>query len=71
MSHRVVITGIGMISPLGLDTAATWKALLAGTSVEGIAHNVGFLARVVEHPAFRAGEVFTGFIDAWKADLLG
>ena len=33
MSHRVVITGIGMISPLGLDTAATWKALLAGTGV--------------------------------------
>ena len=40
MSHRVVITGIGMISPLGLDTAATWKALLAGTS--GVAPITGF-----------------------------
>ncbi len=32
MSQRVVITGIGTISPLGLDTATTWQALLAGTS---------------------------------------
>jgi 3-oxoacyl-[acyl-carrier-protein] synthase II len=32
MSRRVVITGIGLISPLGLDTASTWEALLAGRS---------------------------------------
>lgn len=32
MTHRVVITGIGMVSPLGLDTASTWRELLAGTS---------------------------------------
>lgn len=29
---RVVVTGLGMISPLGLDTEETWKNLLAGTS---------------------------------------
>ena len=32
MSRRVVITGIGLISPLGLDSASTWEALLAGRS---------------------------------------
>ena len=32
MKHRVVITGIGVVSPLGLDAASTWDALIAGTS---------------------------------------
>ena len=30
MSRRVVITGLGMITPLGLDTASTWEAIVAG-----------------------------------------
>ena len=32
MQRRVVITGIGLISPLGLDTPTTWKALVEGRS---------------------------------------
>ncbi len=32
MGRRVVITGVGMISPLGLDAPSTWEALLAGRS---------------------------------------
>ena len=30
MSRRVVITGLGMVTPLGLDTASTWEAIVAG-----------------------------------------
>ena len=32
MRRRVVITGVGIVSPLGLDTPSTWKALLEGKS---------------------------------------
>ena len=31
-SNRVAVTGIGIVSPLGLDTAATWGNLVAGKS---------------------------------------
>jgi 3-oxoacyl-[acyl-carrier-protein] synthase II len=31
-SKRVVVTGIGIVSPLGLDTPTTWGALIAGKS---------------------------------------
>ena len=32
MSRRVVITGIGLVSSLGIGTEANWQALVAGTS---------------------------------------
>src|ERR671932_1655374 len=31
-SPRVVVTGLGMVSPVGLDVASTWAALVAGQS---------------------------------------
>ena len=33
--RRVVITGVGMVSPLGADVATTWKNILAGESGAG------------------------------------
>ena len=32
MKNRVVVTGIGIVSPLGLDRQSTWKNLIAGES---------------------------------------
>jgi 3-oxoacyl-[acyl-carrier-protein] synthase II len=32
MSRRVVVTGVGLVSPLGIGTEPTWKGLVAGTS---------------------------------------
>lgn len=32
MSRRVVVTGIGLVSSVGIGTQATWEALCAGTS---------------------------------------
>ena len=45
-------------------------AALADTTVEGVATNVGFLRRVLDHPAFRAGDIHTGFAAAHAADLM-
>ncbi|AQQ70874.1 3-oxoacyl-[acyl-carrier-protein] synthase 2 [Limihaloglobus sulfuriphilus] len=32
MSHRIVITGMGMVTPVGHDVESVWKALLSGQS---------------------------------------
>jgi 3-oxoacyl-[acyl-carrier-protein] synthase II len=36
MNHRVVVTGMGMVTPLGPDMESTWKALREGRS--GVGH---------------------------------
>jgi 3-oxoacyl-[acyl-carrier-protein] synthase II len=33
--HRVVVTGVGLVSPVGIGTEETWQALLAGRSGAG------------------------------------
>ena len=35
MERRVVVTGLGMVSPLGLDVSSTWQALIRGESGAG------------------------------------
>ena len=40
MNNRVAVTGLGLVSPLGLDTRSTWANLLDGQS--GIAHISSF-----------------------------
>ena len=41
--RRIAITGIGMVTPLGLNAPATWKRLVAGIS--GVDTIRGFDAR--------------------------
>jgi 3-oxoacyl-[acyl-carrier-protein] synthase II len=51
--RRVVVTGVGLVSPLGVGTAANWQALLAGES--GIGPITRFDA--TSYPTRIAGEV--------------
>ncbi len=46
-------------------------AALAAFRVEGVATNIGFLRKTLDHEAFRAGKTHTGFIDAHRGELLG
>ncbi len=50
---RVVVTGVGLVSPVGVGTGPTWKAILGGIS--GIAPITHFDA--AKYPARIAGEV--------------
>ncbi|HVL65879.1 MAG TPA: beta-ketoacyl-ACP synthase II [Vicinamibacterales bacterium] len=53
MSRRVVVTGVGLVSPLGIGTEANWDALCAGRS--GIGQITRFDAS--QYSARIAGEV--------------
>nr|WP_316629179.1 biotin carboxylase N-terminal domain-containing protein [uncultured Brevundimonas sp.] len=51
------------------ETIQTMLYLLRGMSVQGIANNRAFLARVLDHEAFRNGDFNTHFLDTFGADL--
>ncbi len=53
MSRRIVITGLGMVSPLGIGNEANWSGLLAGKS------GIGPITRfdVSDYPCKIAGEL--------------
>jgi 3-oxoacyl-[acyl-carrier-protein] synthase II len=67
MSRRVVISGLGAVTPLGLDVETTWEALLAGRSGAGEIAQFdasGFPVRIAcELRGFTVGD----FIDAREA----
>ncbi len=46
------------------------KGALQGSVVAGLTTNLPFLARIMGHAAFRAGDVDTGFIDRHLSDLI-
>jgi len=60
MTRRVVITGIGVISPIGLGAAAFWENLLAGkVGVQkiGAFDPAGFTSQIAgEAPAYKIGD---------------
>ena len=53
MNKRVVVTGIGMLTPVGNTVPATWEALLQGAS------GIGMISRfdTTDYPTKIAGEI--------------
>lgn len=49
---------------------ATLAAALDAVRVGGVAGNLEFLKNCIAHPAFRAGETLTNFVDRHKDDLI-
>ena len=53
------------------DTALErMQETLAGIAIEGLETNLAFLQRVIGHPALRAGDTSTNFIERFKPELL-
>ena len=48
---------------------AAMRAALNGITIEGIVTNLEFLRRLLDHPAFLAGQTMTGFIETHRATL--
>ena len=61
MRRRVVVTGVGAVSPLGLDADALWRGLVAGRS--GVGPITQFDA--TEFPVTFAGEVRSFAPERW------
>lgn len=53
MSHRVVVTGVGLVSPVGIGTEESWRAICAGRN--GISRFTAFDSSA--YPCRIAGEI--------------
>ncbi len=52
------------------EAVAAMRQALDATEVAGVQSNLGFLRQVMRHPAFVEGDVFTGFIDRYRNELI-
>ncbi|MGH6929848.1 MAG: 3-methylcrotonyl-CoA carboxylase, partial [Dongiaceae bacterium] len=53
------------------EAIARMLSALGEIQVEGVVTNAAFLRRVIDHPAFRAGDTHTGFVTEHGASLKG
>src|SRR5271166_1136686 len=51
------------------EAIARMLTALGEVQVEGVKTNAAFLGRVIDHPAFRAGDTHTGFVSQCASDL--
>ncbi len=63
MSRRVVVTGVGLVTPLGTGVEKNWKRLIAGES--GIRRITRFDAEAAGMPCTIAGEVPDFNVEDW------
>jgi 3-methylcrotonyl-CoA carboxylase alpha subunit len=61
---KIIVHGADRASAI-----AAMRTALSGVIIEGIVTNLGFLRRLLDHPAFVAGATTTGFIEAHRATL--
>ncbi len=52
------------------EAVGRMAAALDAFKVEGLATNIAFLRKILVHPAFRAGQTFTRFVDTYLTELL-
>jgi 3-methylcrotonyl-CoA carboxylase alpha subunit len=65
MIAKLIVWGADRDSAIG-----RFQSALAETQVAGFKTNIGFLARLAGHPAFKAADLDTRFIERHEADLL-
>jgi len=70
MEYDPMVAKLIAYGPDRLDAIRKMRRALDEYRLEGIRTNIPYLRRLMEHPAYVAGEVDTCFIDNYGADLL-
>ena len=74
MSEKIVITGIGLLTPLGLDTQESWTNLLAGKSGVNLISRFdtqSYRCKIGAELPKKSNEYFSDFDRLLKIDRLG